>query len=327
MTFQFNRLLQGFFLCLSAIFLINTKALALDKSTSSALSHYIMGVMYEDLGDIDAAIKEYESALRIDREASIIHLNLASSLIKKNNIPRAIAELNSAINLDPEAIEPHAILAIIYSSQNQADAARGEYEIALKNASKLQPKNADIYKSLGIIYLQQKKFKQALDTYRLIIDLTPNDAEAHFYLANIYNELNDNQAAEKEARRALELRPDYPEALNFLGYLYTQENRNLDEAGEMIKKALAFQPDNGAYVDSLGWFYFRKGNFKEALKELKRASTLIEDPEIYDHLGDVYLKMNDSVNAKLNWEKSLKLDPNQQKVREKCNTLMPKSKN
>lgn len=280
-----------------------------------------MAVMYEDLGDIDRAIQEYKKALKADNKSSVIHLNLAASLIKKNDIPRAIEELNLIVSFDPEAIEPHAILAILYSSQNKPDLATAEYEKALKCASKLEPKNIDIYKSLGAIYLQQKKIKAALDTYRLILNLSPNDAGAHFYLGSIYNELKNNKKAEIELKRAIELKPDYHEALNFLGYLYVEENKNLDQAEAMIKKALEMEPNNGAYIDSLGWFYFKKGKFKEAIKELEKAISLLEDPVIFDHLGDAYLKINDLEKAKLNWQDSLKLDAKQDKVKKKLEKL------
>ena len=89
----------------------------------------------------------------------------------------------------------------------------------------------------------------------------------------------------------------------------------------MIKKALSIQPDNGAYVDSLGWLYFKQGKIQEALKELERAGSLMEDPVIYDHLGDVYFKTGDNANAKLSWQKSLKLDPKQDKIKEKIEQL------
>jgi Tfp pilus assembly protein PilF len=311
----------GLFLFLAAFLFIDTKANALDKNSSFALSHYIMGVIQEDLGNIDEAIQEYKKALKVDNDNLVIHLNLASSYIKKSDTAGAIEELNRASGIDPEAIEPHALLALLYSSKGDFDLATREYEIALKNASKLQPKNIDIYKSLGAIYLQQKKFKDAENTYRLIIDLSPNDAQAHFYLANVYNELSKNVLAEKELRRALELKPDFHQALNFLGYLYVEENRNLDEAETMIRKALELEPDNGAYVDSLGWLYFKKGNASESLKELQKATSLLEDPVIYDHLGDVYLKINDRAKAKLNWEKSLEFDPKQDKVKNKIEEL------
>jgi len=305
------------FFSLAASLLINTKAFALDKRASFVLSHYIMAVMYDDLGDIDRAIQEYKQALKVDNNSSVIHLNLAESLIKKNQIPQAIEELNSVVRLNPEAIEPHAILALLYSSQNKPDLATSEYETALKGASKLNPKNIDIYKSLGTVYLEQKRFKEAQDTYKLILGLSPTDASAHFYLGSIYNELKNNDSAIKELKAALELKSDYHEALNFLGYIYVEENKNLDQAQVLIKKALELEPNNGAYIDSLGWLYFKQGKLKEALKELKRAASLLEDPVIYDHLGEVYFKLNDTLNAKLNWQKSLKLDPNQESLKKK----------
>jgi Tfp pilus assembly protein PilF len=321
MSFRIKKLSGSLFFSLSILLSFNTEGYALDKKVSSALSHYIMAVMYDDLGDIDKAIGEYKNTLKVDSEAPVVHLNLASSYIKKNDIAKAVEELNLAAKYDPEAIEPHAILALLYSSQNKPDLVAGEYEIALKNASKLQPKNINIYKSLGIVYLQQKKFQEARNTFKLIIDLSPSDAEAHFYLGSIYNELKDNISAEKEMLRAIELKPDYHEALNFLGYLYVEENKNLEQAQAMIRKALEIEPSNGAYVDSLGWLYFRKGKIEEAVKELEKASSLLEDPVIYDHLGDVYFKAKDTQKAKVSWEKSLKLDPDQAGVKEKLKKL------
>lgn len=311
------------FLCLLSFF-VHKEAIALDKKATGAISHFIMGVMHENLGNIDEAIKEYKKAASLDKEAAVIHLNLASSFIKKNEVPRAIQELKTTVKLDPEAIEPHAILALLYSSQNKIEQATSEYEIALKNASKEQPKNEDIYKSLGAIYLQQKKFKEALEAFKFILSLSPDNAQAHFYLGSIYNELNNNVLAEAEAKRALELKPDYDEALNFLGYLYLEENKNLDQAQALIKKAMEIEPNNAAYIDSLGWFYFKKHDFKSAIKELEKASILLEDPVIFDHLGDAYLKLDEPEKAKLNWQKSLKLDAKQDKVKAKLDKLSTK---
>jgi len=280
-----------------------------------------MAVINEDLGNIDTAIQEYKKALTSDYQSSIIHLRLASSYIKNNNLSSAIEELQLAVKLDPEAVEPHAILGFLYSSQGKSILATSEYEAALKNASKLQPQNIEIYKNLGAVYLRQKKFKEAENIYRLIIDLSPADSEAHFYLANIYDELKNREAAKVELKKALALNPDYDEALNYLGYVYAEEGKNLGQAEIMVKKALEISPDNGAYVDSLGWIYFKQNKLKESVKELIRAVSLVEDPVIYDHLGDAYFKLNDKANAKLNWQNSLKLDPQQDKVKEKLEKI------
>lgn len=312
-----RKLITGVLVCILVLPFINTKAAGLGEKTSSALSHYIMGVMYEDLGDIDKAIDEYKKALKADSKSSLLHLNLASSYIKKNDFPRAIEELRAAAELDPEAIEPHAILAILYSSQDKLDMASAEYELALKNASKLEPSNIEIYRSLGLVYLQQRRFKEAQQTYRLITELAPGDPQAHFFLGSIYSELGNVSLAEKEMKRALEIKSDYHEALNFLGYLYIENNKNLNHAEKLIRRALELEPNNGAYIDSLGWLYFKRGKAKEAIRELERAGALYEDPIIFDHLGDAYLKARDTEKAKLNWQRSLKLDPKQASVIEK----------
>lgn len=285
-----------------------------DKKISSALSHYIMAIVKEDLGNIDEAIPEYKRALASDPRNSVLHVKLASCYVKKNDFPKAIAQLKDASRLDPEAVEPLALLALIYTTQNDSRSAQVEYEAALKNASRQEPENVGIYRELGILSLQQKKFKEAESTYLLILKLSPDDSQAHFYLGNVYYELKKNAQAIEELKKAIQLKPDYHEALNYLGYVYVEENKNLDEARLMIEKALVLDPDNGAYVDSLGWLYFKQAKFAEAQKELSRASTLLEDPVIYDHLGDVYQKVGDLENAKTNWRKALKLDPMQEKI-------------
>ena len=168
-----------------------------------------------------------------------------------------------------------------------------------------------------MVYLQQKKLKEAESIYKLIADIAPEDSQAHFFLASIYYELKNNSATEKELKVALKLKPDDHEVLNFLGYFYLEQDKNIDQAGVIIKKALSGDPENGAYIDSLGWFYFKKRKFKEALVELEKAAALLSDPVIYDHLGDVFLKLGNRDNAKLNWDKSLKLDPGQEKIKDK----------
>ncbi|MDO8489605.1 MAG: tetratricopeptide repeat protein [Candidatus Omnitrophota bacterium] len=291
-------------------------ALASDtKEDAQGLSHYIVGVYCEDLGDLDRAMQEYQAALATDPDSALLHLNLASIFIKKDDALQAISQLKQAIGIAPEAVEPHAILALVYAAQKQVELASAEYTLALKNASKLEPKNIEIYKSLGVIYLQQGKLKEAESIFKLIVGLSADDPQAHLYLGNIYFDLKDYPSVEKELKTALKLKPDYHEALNFLGYFYLEQNKNIDAAGQLIKKALGFDPENGAYIDSLGWFYFKKGRFKDALNELEKAASLMSDPVIYDHLGDVFLKLGNQDSAKLNWEKSLKLDSTQEKIK------------
>ncbi len=249
-----------------------------------------MALFYYDLGELDKAVREYEDALRFDNETASVHLDFAVTLIKKNEISRARDELNYSIKLDPEATEPHAVLALLNLAQGKPGLAAKEYEAALKNASKLNP----------------------------------TDPEVHFYLGALYSELKNDLLLEEELKKAIALKPDYAQALNFLGYTYVENNKNFKEAEDLIRRALKIDPDNGAYIDSLGWLYYKRGRFKEAKETLEKAVSLMSDPVIFDHLGDVNFKIKDINNARANWQESLKLNPIQGDLKKKIEALKNK---
>jgi Flp pilus assembly protein TadD len=119
-------------------------------------------------------------------------------------------------------------------------------------------------------------------------------------------------------RRVIEIDPKHAEAYNYVGYMYAERGENLDEAVDLIGKALALEPENGYFIDSLGWAYYQQGRYPEALHELKRAvQRAKEDPVIFEHLGDAYLKNGLDEDALAAWEKSLQLDPSSETVRKK----------
>jgi Flp pilus assembly protein TadD len=117
---------------------------------------------------------------------------------------------------------------------------------------------------------------------------------------------------------AIRLDPQYAEALNYLGYTYADKDMKLTEAKELVQRALAIKPEDGAYVDSLGWVHFRLGQWDEAVKELERAAKLLpEDAVIHEHLGDAYLKKSRNRDARESWMKALELDPANTKLIER----------
>jgi tetratricopeptide (TPR) repeat protein len=95
----------------------------------------------------------------------------------------------------------------------------------------------------------------------------------------------------------------------------------LDEALVFVQKALEFEQSNGAYLDTLGWVYYKKGEINKAVRYLENASVLTEDAEIFEHLGDAYLEMGRSEEARKNWQKSLALDHQRKQVKEKIRKL------
>ena len=111
-------------------------------------------------------------------------------------------------------------------------------------------------------------------------------------------------------RKALELQPEQPHVLNYLGYSWIDQGINLDEGMKMIKRAVDQRPDDGYIVDSLGWAYYRIGNYEDAVKNLERAIDLKpEDPTINDHLGDAYWRVGRTLEAKFQWAHARDLKP------------------
>ena len=116
------------------------------------------------------------------------------------------------------------------------------------------------------------------------------------------------------------------DACNYLGYMWAEQGVHLDEAREMINRALQMEPNNGAYLDSLGWVEFRQGKFEQALANLVRATQNIsrDDPVLFDHLGDTYLKLNRMPQALESWQKALMLDPQNKKLADKIDNAKTK---
>ena len=97
--------------------------------------------------------------------------------------------------------------------------------------------------------------------------------------------------------------------MNYLGYMWADNGENLEQALELVRRAVALEPDNGAYVDSLGWALFRLGEFEAARSQLERAQQLVpEDSTILEHLGDVYVALGDTRRAREVYENALAIN-------------------
>jgi tetratricopeptide (TPR) repeat protein len=167
---------------------------------------------------------------------------------------------------------------------------------------------------LGDLLRQKQDFSQAIDAYDRVIarirQPVPNDWVIYYSRGIAYERTGQWTRAEGDFNRALELSPNQPSVLNYLGYALADMGRNLDEAREMIQKAAARRPNDGAITDSLGWVLYRQGNVAEATKILERAVGLEpEDPTITEHLGDAYWASGRKIEAQYQWRRALTLNP------------------
>nr|WP_229801353.1 tetratricopeptide repeat protein [Tateyamaria omphalii] len=172
-----------------------------------------------------------------------------------------------------------------------------------------------VHSTLGDVLRQQDKFEEAVAAYDRALDLTdPDDGRAwflHYARAISHERLKEWPDAEADFRRALELNPGQPQVLNYLGYSLVEKQIKLDEALEMIEKAVEASPDSGYIVDSLGWVLYRLGRYDEAVGHMERAVELMPvDPVVNDHLGDVYWAVGREREARFQWTRALSfVDP------------------
>ncbi len=172
----------------------------------------------------------------------------------------------------------------------------------------------DLYQTIGNMLRGRKEFAEAADYYSKAINLVGKPGKDNwdqFYSRAVcYERLNQWSKAESDFQKALELSPNEPLILNYLGYSWVDRNEHVNEALELIKKAVALKPDDGYYIDSLGWAYFRLGRYDEAVDQLERAVELkAEDPTINDHLGDAYWRAGRKLEAQFQWSTSLVSKP------------------
>jgi tetratricopeptide (TPR) repeat protein len=232
----------------------------------------------------------YEQSLLINPNHAGTYLRLAELLLGPLKTPeRAVKFLAEARRRFSGAPEIVYYLAIAQREAKQTQRAVATFEEALREAQLDQDSeivNAKFYFNYGVTAEQAGLYDKAADLLRKSIALDPASAA---------------------------------EAYNYLGYMWADHNMHLDEAKEMIERALEIEPNNGSYLDSLGWVEFRQGKFDQALANLLRAAEKMEreDPIVFEHIGDTYLKLHRVPEALESWQKALALDPKNKKLAEK----------
>jgi tetratricopeptide (TPR) repeat protein len=296
------------------------------KNNQFLYSHYLRGIFYIQKEDYLSALKELRKAKKLDSQSPYIRLKIASCLVRLGRVEEAERELKEIKKIDPDNIDASLALIFIYSYTKKDKELEKEYEDFLKKAHRVRPKDINISEYLAQFYFYKNRIKEAIEIYERIIENSPDYTEGLFWLGFLYEEYGKREKAIQLWKKVLKINPEHAPTLNSLGYIYAEEGVNLDEAESMIKKALEIEPQNGAYLDSLGWVYFKKGAYKKAEKYLKEAISLIKDPVIYEHLGDLYIKLGNLEEAVDYYKKGLKDFPEDKNLQKKLEKYERKDK-
>jgi tetratricopeptide (TPR) repeat protein len=248
----------------------------------------------------------------VPKDASVHHF-LGRLYYNDGEFEKAEDEFAESVRLNPDYVPNLEYLYIL-------NIKKGDREKSLHFMEKLQKKGMKVEEvlfSAGTLFYREKDYKAAKLFFLESIEEKPDFVAPWYSLGFVYDKLGNPDSAEYSYRKVIELDSTNANALNALGYLLVENNIKLDEAEKLIKHALETDSLNGYYLDSLGWLYFKQGKYWEARDVLIKAKDLAEDPVIYDHLGDVYEKMGNSKKALKMWEKSLKLDPENEEIKKK----------
>ena len=305
--------------------------------------------LYYELGQKEKAEKLTEELKSLSKPGDPGRQALGLIYLRHGRLEESIAELELIVSAWPEDEKSRYYLAIAYQENGQLDEAleqfskiietsslfgnarlqmayilseQEKYEQAieiLNKAMEIQQENIDLHLMAANVYEAQEEYEKAIDVIRRGLEQDGKNVRLIFRLGVMLDKTGHKEACIVEMRRVLEIDADNADALNYIGYTYAEQGIRLDEAMELIQRALKIKPDSGYIIDSLGWVYYQKGLYDEALEMLEQAASLTpDDPTIREHLGDVYFKKGDYGKSLEMYKMALRLDhPKKDLIHEK----------
>ena len=301
---------------------------------------------YAQLGQADqaeAVLRELQE--RAPRNSAAVS-RLAELYLRSGRIPEASRQLEALRKIDPANPVTYYFLGVVALEEKQFERARNHFERAILINPGLEPAHTDLAVALlsllrpeeavsvldrarkevppsfrieylsGVARSQLKRFDQALEAYSAAEKLGSTnqppltDHRFYFQVGALLERKGDETKSIEYLERALELKPDYDEALNHLGYMWAEKGKNLPKARAMIEQALKAEPENPAYMDSMGWVLFKQGKHSEALDWLLKARQRMTEPDatVLDHVGDAAAACARWDLAREAWAASLKVE-------------------
>jgi tetratricopeptide (TPR) repeat protein len=191
-----------------------------------------------------------------------------------------------------------------------ADTGDPEKPLAdVRSLLKGKPEDRDVYLRLAIMNTRLKRWsdaEEALNKAELLSTKTEDKEYVYFLRGSTYEREKKYDEATAEFKKVLAVNPQSAATLNYLGYMNADRGVQLEESLSYIKQAVSLEPTNGAYLDSLGWAYFKLGKYDLAEETLNKASLRMgSDPTVQDHLGDLYQKTGRLKLAATHWERAM----------------------
>ncbi|MBN1760452.1 MAG: tetratricopeptide repeat protein [Chitinispirillaceae bacterium] len=311
-------------------------ALAVDSLHEEALRSKAQ--VYIGRADFPPAIECYRKLIGSEAYGEVYGRTLALLYFYNGQIEESEQLFKDLLQENIDDYELHYYLGLVFADREKNEFARTEFEKALA----LQPKHKESWRELCSVALRDKDYRTALQVARRFTTALPDEASSWrmqgyvesilkkypaaiksfrkavaldtadsygwFELGSALERNKEIDRAVKAFRKVLVLRPDDPATLNYLGYMWAEQGKHLDTAKAYLERALEQEPNNGAFLDSYAWVYFRLGEFDSAFVYLQKAiERIYDDPVLYDHLGDILVERKDLNGAVDAYHTSLEL--------------------
>jgi tetratricopeptide (TPR) repeat protein len=269
-----------------------------------------LGMIYREQENYTAAVETFRKMLTLgDENARSGYQEIIDTYRDAKQWPQATAAAKEAVQKLPNDRDLRMVLDAQLADMGEFDQAVADIRGLLKGGAE----DREVYLRLGIIYTRAKRWSDADQSLGKAEQLsTKNEDKAYvsFLRGDLYQRQKMFDQADSEFRKVLAVTPPTdPQAaatLNYLGYMNADRGVKLDESLNYIKQALTFEPNNGAYLDSLGWAYFKLGKYDLAEESLNKAAVHMgSDPTVQEHLGDLYQKTGRLKLAASHWDRAV----------------------
>jgi tetratricopeptide (TPR) repeat protein len=275
-------------------------AVALEPEFARAL--VALGELYGQEGRWREAARQFEQAVRSNPRNVALRKRWASALLHADDAAGAAAVLEEIVAGRPTDVEAIYLLGVA----RQAGGDRQGAVDAFRRAAALAPQEARVAASLASALISAGRLGEAAEVLAAAGEKFPDDLAVLFQQAALFERQRRYGEAERAFRRLIERDARHAPALNYLGYMLAERGERLEESVELIRRALEIDPANPAYLDSLGWAYFKLRRFDLAEPPLKRASeALPTNSVVQDHWGDLLFALGRHQEAIAAWQRAL----------------------
>lgn len=256
---------------------------------SRSYAAYIKGLVTDRLGSFEEAASHYKAAQKLDSRSALPHVQLGLDYVGLKEFRKAAEEFQAALKLAPEDESARHVLALVYVQLEDYRNAAEQYEILLKGATSLQ-RQIQLRRILSQLYFLYGDYGGSKKHSAKVLDFDPMDREALYFMGLLSSEEGRSDEALGYFNKLLEHYPQDTDAMNSLAFMYAESGANLVKALDLATYCVSQDPYNAAYLDTLGWVYFKLGQFEKSVEYLRQAAKVEMDPLILKHLSEAYKK-------------------------------------